>query len=203
MSLVVADRIKLQRLAKDHWIEAQATLCAYERDYKKNRSINQWLRRGTLISAIATALSAATPWTQIVLTSGIITAVMSAIDQAFSPAKQAQAFWECRGKLEGIKRDIISCAIVLDAAPDLAAGMEPLKQIASRLTEVTQLPFDKNLDDDLAAQTAFEDSVLAHLLSECDLEKTEREGGPLPLGLDAPGVIAVRRKRVLPSGARS
>lgn len=107
MALSIKQRLNLYRLARDHWIEAREILSAYERDYRKNKLIGEWMRRGTIASAVATALSTASPWPPLTFVAACCTAALSSAEQVYSPAKSSQSFWECRTQLEGIKKDIV------------------------------------------------------------------------------------------------
>lgn len=196
MPISIDQRLTLYRLARDHWLDAHGTLSAYERDYRKSKSISEWMRKGTLASAIVTALSATAPpsWYLLTVASGILTAALSAIEQAYAPTKSSQAFWECRTQLEGIKRDIVACVITLENATDMASGMEPLNQIAKRLTEGTRVPFDVLPSDKEAAQRIFNGSVLAGMISRYEHEPEQDEDKPAALGFDAPDIVAVSRQ---------
>jgi hypothetical protein len=194
MPISVEQRLTLYGLARDHWLEAHGTLSAYERDYRKNKSVSEWMRRCTLASAVATAVSTATPWQPLTVISGVLTAALSAIEQAYAPSKTSQAFWDCRTQLEGIKKDIVTSVIGMEGASDVATGMGPLNQIAQRLTEGTKMPFDMLQFDRDSAQHAFNNSVLADIISRYEGEP--ELGGDLPtaLGVDAPGIVPVSRK---------
>jgi len=194
MPISIEQRLTLYRLARDHWLEAHGTLSAYERDYRKNKTVSEWMRRGTLASAIATALSTTTPWPPLTVVSGILTAALSAIEQAYAPAKSSQAFWDCRNQLEGVKKDIVSCVIAMESVTDLASGIEPLNQIAKRLTEGTKVPFDVLQTDRDAAQRAFYGSVLAGMISRYEHGPEQDEEKPSALGFDAPDIVVVSRQ---------
>lgn len=193
MPISTEQRLNLYRLARDHWLEAHGTLSAYERDYRKNRLISEWMRRGTLGAAVATALTTATPWAPLTIAAGILTATLSAIEQAYAPGKSSQAFWECRIQLEGIKKDIVTCVIAMENATDLTSGMEPLNQISKRLTEGTKVPFEVLASDKESAQRAFNGSVLASIIGRYEPDADEDDNKPVILGFDAPGIVAVSR----------
>jgi hypothetical protein len=194
MPISTEQRLNLYRLARDHWLEAHGTLSAYERDYRKNRLVSEWVRRGTLASAVATALTTATPWPPLTVAAGILTATLSGIEQAYAPGKSSQAFWDYRTQLEGVKKDIVTCVMAMENATDLVSGMEPLNQIAKRLTEGTKIPFDILQSDQESAQRAFNGSVLAGIIGRYEFEPEFDEDGPAVLGFDAPGIVAVSRK---------
>lgn len=194
MPISTEQRLNLYRLARDHWLEAHGTLSAYERDYRRNRLINEWMRRGTLASAVATALTTATPWPPLTVIAGILTATLSAIEQAYAPGKSSQAFWECRTQLEGIKKDIVTCVIAMENATDLTSGMEPFGQISKRLTEGTKVPFEVLASDRDSAERAFNGSVLAGIIGRYELEPEGDGDAPTILGFDAPDIVAVSRK---------
>lgn len=194
MPISKEQRLTLYKLARDHWLEAHGTLSAYERDYRKNKAVSEWMRRGTLASAVATALSTATPWQPLTIVSGILTAALSAIEQAYAPSKSSQAFWDCRTQLEGIKKDIVTCVIAMESATDLASGMEPLNQIAKRLTEGTKVPFEVLPSDREAAKQALNDSVLAGMISRYEHGEKQDEEKPAALGFDAPDIVMVARQ---------
>lgn len=198
MPISIEQRLTLYRLARDHWLEAHGTLSAYERDYRKNKSVSEWIRRGTLVSAIVTALSTVS-FPQLTAVSGILTAVLSAIEQVYAPSRSSQAFWDCRTQLEGVKKDIVACVIAMESATDIASGMEPLNQIAKRLTEGTQIPFDILPSDRESAQSSFNGSVLAGIISRYEYEPDQDEDKPAALGFDAPDIVIVSRKPSRPS----
>ncbi|MCA3019187.1 MAG: hypothetical protein ING73_06830 [Rhodocyclaceae bacterium] len=194
MPISIEQRLTLYRLSRDHWLEAHATLSAYEREYRTNKSVCVWMRRGTLVSAVLTALSTATPWPPLTVVSGVLTAALSAIEQAYAPARSSQAFWDCRTQLEGIKKDLVVCVIAIESAADMASGMGPINQIATRLTEGTKVPFDVLASDREAAKHAFRDSVLAGIIGRHEQEPNQDEDKPAALGVDAPDVVAVARQ---------
>jgi hypothetical protein len=191
-------RLTLYQLARDHWLEAHRTLFAYERDYRKNRSIGERLRLGTLVCAIITAVSTV-PIISAVLphlttVAGVLTAVLSAIESAYAPAKASQAFWDCRTQLEAIKKDIVTFVIGMSAATDVTPGIEALQQINVRLTDVAKTPFEPLPSDQEEAQRAFKGSVLAGIIDRHEIEPEVDEAVPAALGFDAPDIVAVSRK---------
>lgn len=194
MPISTDQRLNLYRLARDHWLEAHGTLSAYERDYRKNKLISEWMRRGTLASAVVTALSTVTPWPPFTFITGILTAALSAVEQAYAPSKLSQTFWECRIQLEGIKKDIVACIIAMESATDITSGMEPLNQIARRLTEGTKVPFEIQPSDRESAERAFDGSVLAGIIQRHEHEPEPDEEVPAILGFDAPDIVAVSRQ---------
>jgi hypothetical protein len=125
---------------------------------------------------------------------GIVTAILSAAEQAYSPTKLSQTFWECRTQLEGIKKDIVACVIAMESATEIASGVGPLSQIAQRLTEGTKVPFDVLPLDRKAAVEAFNDSVLAGIIHRHEVMPQFDEEAPAVLGFDAPDIIAVSRQ---------
>jgi hypothetical protein len=199
MPISIEQRLTLYRLARDHWLEAHGTLSAYDRDYRKNKTVSEWLRRGTLCTAIVTTASTASPWPPFTVISGALTAILAAAEQAYAPAKASQAFWDCRTQLEGIKKDIVTCVIAMDSATDLVAGIEPLNQIARRLTEGTKLPFAIEASDRETALKAFNDSVIAGMINRYGPEPEQDEELPAALGFDAPEIVMVARQSV-PAG---
>lgn len=196
MPISDAQRLTLYSLARDHWLEAHSTLSAYNRDYKKSKAVSEWLRHGTLASAVVTAASTATPWPPFTVVSGLLTAALTAVETAYAPAKSSKEFWDCKSQLEAIKRDIVACAIAMEGATDLPTGVEPLNQIGKRLTEGMKVPFNISPTDRQSAEQAFKASVLAGLISRYDDSPDEDEGTPEALGFDAPDVVAVARQSV-------
>lgn len=176
-------------------------LCAYDRGYRKNKTVSEWSRWGTLASAIVATLSPAASWPPLTVISGALAALLAAVEQSYSPTKSSQAFWECRTRLEGIKRDIVSCAIAMDIASDLASGMEPLNQISRRIGEGAKVPFEVISTDKEEAQQAFKGSVIAGMIARYEHGPEPDEEMPSSLGFDAPDVVMVARPTAFSSGA--
>lgn len=203
MSISTEQRLQLYHLARDHWLEAHGTLSAYKRDYRKSRLVSEWMRRGSLFSAVATALSTATPWPPLTVIAGSITAILSTVEQIYAPEKSSQIFWECRTQLEGIKKDIVTCVIAMESVSDLTSGMEPLNQISKRLIEGMKVPCDVLTSDRESATIAFNGSVLAAIIGRYELEPEGDEHIPSMLGFDAPDIVAVSRKPSRVLGGRT
>lgn len=211
MQISTAQHQTLLELARDHWLTAECTLVAYERDYRRHKSNAAWAGRGTMVAAMLSGVAASTlfsgpQFSTVAAISSILTAVLAAFERVYDPAKKSQSFWDCRTQLEGIKRDIVSCAIALENVADMASGMDLLNKISTRLTDVAKLPFDVlPTDRDLALQKAG-NSVIASLIARhvpVSQSGSVSQHAPAPLadddrpaalGFDAPGVVAVSRR---------
>tara|TARA_R100001377_G_scaffold85109_1_gene70324 strand:- start:951 stop:1547 length:597 start_codon:yes stop_codon:yes gene_type:complete len=196
MPISIEQRVTLYKLARDHWLEAHCTTLAYEREFQSKKSVSIWMKRGTLAGAILTTLSVVATMPPLTIAAGAITSVLSGIEQTYSPAESSQKLWDCRVQLEGIKRDLVVCAIAIENAEDMASGMDPINQISGRITETTKLPIQILDADRLAARIAFNGSVLAGLINRYDHEPERDEAMPDVLGFDAPDIVAVGRQRI-------
>ena len=114
MPLSPDENARLQRRVTDHWVDAQAIIYAYDRAYKRNRKRSEFLKWGTIISAIATAGSAVIQPQLLSTVSGVLTAGLAASDQAFSPNRNVNELWDSQSKLEAIKRELVDLIDSLD-----------------------------------------------------------------------------------------
>jgi hypothetical protein len=196
MPITTEQLLTLYQLARDQWLGAHAILCAYERDYRRNKNVSEWIQRGTCLSAIATALAAAFVSTDSKLAAipGILTAVLAGFEQLYAPAKKMQTFWDCRTQLDSIKKDLVKTAIAMENVADLAAGMELLNQIDQRLKNEAKVPYEVLQSDHDAAQRAFIGSVLAGMISRYEQAADHDEEKPQALGFDAPGIVIASRQ---------
>ena len=187
----------LYQIAKRYWLEAHSGLHAYDREFRSSKKTSDWLKRSTIASAAITAITAAIPsiaWLTPV--TAIITAVVAAIDQMYAPAANTQKFWQCKTKLEGIKRDLVTCAITLDESKDIFEGTKPFNQIGSQIPEIMTIPTEITDDDKLKAQEQFRSSVIQNLIDRLDDEtETESGSGADLLPDDAPDIVSAVRRR--------
>lgn len=205
MGLSDSQKVYLLNLVKDNWLDAQETLHAYVRIFSVNKKISDWLKIGTFIAAIITALTAAIPallsknpiFIWLTPISGFLTAVLVAAENQFSPTKRTQDTWEYRNQLDTIKRDLSSFPMYLDSFPDLKSAMDALNQIVNRLTNTKKIPMEiKKVDKDLA-QAEYENSAIAKMIlrfASADEDIAEPNDA---LGYDAPGVVEVTRGKML------
>ena len=187
---------RLYGIAKQHWLDAQAALYAYERDFKSSKRTSDWLKKGTIGSAAVTAVSAAVPglpWITSVV--GISTAIIASVDQMYSPNSNVQKYWDCRTQLEGIKKDLVTCASTIDESQDLLVGAEPFTQIGKRIPEIMAIPTDIHDEDRNRAASQFERTVIASLLdrgSDGHAEEVDDMDAPPE---DAPDIVSAYRPR--------
>lgn len=205
MPLSNNDKINLCDVASEHWLSSQAALFAYRRNFEQNRRISKWLSRATLIAAFATAATASInglaafyhaqasgPLKWVAAGSSLLTAAIAAIDQNFAPRAHSQAFWDCKAKLEGIKRELISWAVLIESFDDVQTARVPLDQISSRIDDATKEPVDTDPKDRDLAEEEFVDTALWKI-------RGRYQPAPQPpsfaateaLSFDAPGIIAV------------
>jgi hypothetical protein len=201
MPLTATELVRLYPLVRENWLEAQRIICAYEREFRKNKKISGWLKGGTILSAVATALSPITPIWQVGTVAGVLTAALAAMEQQYSPAKNLQEFWDHRGKLEAIKRELISCVYSIGGAQDFDTGRRIVDQIGAKVTEVAKIPFEITASDRNEAEQKLRDSVLASFVSGESAPANLQDDEPAPIGVDAPDIIPVGRTRIVAAGA--
>lgn len=205
MSLNNTEKSNLCVVAREHWISSQIALTAYLRNFERNRQTSAWLRRATLTTALAAAISAsangvaafyhveaADPLKWVAVASSLLTAAIAAIDQNYAPKKNSQTFWECKAKLEEIKREISSWSIEIDSFSDIKAGRIPLDQISKRMEDATKEPVDHDPKDRNSAEIEFERTALRQIMSRYEGGASATSSkAPEALSFDAPGIIAV------------
>jgi hypothetical protein len=186
-------------LARQSWIEVEATIYAYDREYSRNARIGNALKLATVGSAVGTALSAAYPdagW--LTLGMALLTAGIAAYDQQYAPSKGAQLHWECRTSLDEIKRDISNYSVLLVEATTLAGGAEPFNQVGVRISKAKSVPVQLKITDRERAAQAFIGSFIHVLITRVNADITGaqlEETAELPS--DAPDMIpAVRAAAV-------
>jgi hypothetical protein len=203
MALTSQQKHDLFLVARKHWIEAEATIYAYAREYQRHRRNSDWFKRGTLVAAGLTALSA--PFNGVkalTVTTGVLTALLTACEQAYAPTSNAQRSWACRQQLHAIKDDLVNCAMAVDLADDLTSGVEPFTAIGQRIADVTKdVPFQTLPADTASADQAFKTTVIAGLIVRIGPAASVRApletADDLPVGVpeDAPGLIAASGPR--------
>lgn len=201
MALSLDEWGSLHKLATSRWVEAHVAMSSYERDYRRNRRVGEWLRRGTLCAAVVTAVSPAiaSPTSRPLLTtiSSVLTALLAAAEQLYTPEKRAQTCWECRSALHEIEQQLISAAVGLRGVEDFPSGMKLFEQISARFTTATKVPFEASPHDHQVAKDALARSVLSQIVPSRETDTEIGNENRSALAPDAPDVIAVvRRKRV-------
>jgi hypothetical protein len=162
-------RQALLALARQSWIEAEATVYAYDREYHKVEARSKLLKAITVILAVVTAITAVRPdYHWLTFAAAIITAAVAAFEQQYTPAATAQKFWECRTALEAIKRDIVNYSLVLAEATSFQGGAQPLTQASARIGEAMKVPVRLVDEDKARASSAFAGSMIAVLLARAD-----------------------------------
>lgn len=201
MGLTREQRLNLLSVARDHWLDAQGTSFAYERAFNKAQQTSEVLKLGTIVSAMFTAGSPFVgigPWLTAV--TGLLTAMIAAIEKSYSPAENSKKYWECRAELENVKRDLRTLAITLEEVKALSAGAEPFNQAGRQIGAISQrMAVTLSKADKSRALGDFNGTVIANMISRLNAELTsipldyEDESAELPE--DAPGVVAAYRPR--------
>ena len=199
MSLTDEQLDRLYRIAKQYWLEAQAALHAYDRDFRSAKRTSDWLKRATIGSAALTAVTGAIPavsWLTPLI--GIVTAVTAAVDQMYSPTSNAQRYWECKSELESVKKDLVTCAVTIDESKDMLAGAEPFKQIGLRIPAAMKIPTEITDEDREYALKVFEGTVIDSLLERDEaMEMMGFDDDSASLPEDAPDIVPAFRPRAV------
>ena len=194
MPLTDEDKRDFLRLAREHWIDVECKIYAYERAFRNERRVSIYLKRGTVVSAALTALTtpaaSTAPWLTVV--SGVVTAILAAFDQAFGPEKNAQTYWQCRSDLDAVKNDLSTLAMGIARAQDMGAD-DPFVQIKARIVEIARTPFDVDAQDRTRAGDAFGRTMIASVLLRIGEEPPADDESPAAIASDAPGMVVAFR----------
>lgn len=202
MGLTCEQRLNLLSIARDHWLDAQSTSYAYERAFNKAQQTSEVLKIGTIVSAVLTAGSPFLGFgTWLTTVTGLLTAIIAAMEKSYSPAENSKKYWECRTELDNVKRDLRTLAITLEEVKDLSTGAEPFNQagrqigVVSQRMAVTLSKADKN-----RALGDFNGSVIAAMINRLNIKLSsmspdDEDDAVIELPEDAPGVVAAYRPR--------
>jgi hypothetical protein len=207
MALTLQKRLDLLNLAKEHWIDAESTSYAYEREISFTKKLSDFYRISTILCAGLTTISAGVDvrfqsplggW--FTLGVGVLTTVLAAIEKQLSPTDKYERYLGCRVEIEGVKQDLNSFSITLESVEDLVKG-DPLKQFNQKIIEIKQkmLVLPKDIEKTKARET-FVNGTIGQMILR-DSRKIERIAMPIEeanlaeLPDDAPNIVAVSRSR--------
>jgi Protein of unknown function (DUF4231) len=202
MGLTAQQLHPIYTLAKEDWLRAQSTSSAYERAFRRDGRISNGLKVATIVAALLTAVSTASPslrWATVM--AGVLTAALAAVDQQFSPSKSSQKYWDCCTQLESIKRDLSMVVIAIREAQDLSAATEALSAVTDRLKEATHIPTSINDADRQDAREAFRATTIAQMIDHADTElgfSIQESTASLEMAEDAPDIVPAFRVRTRP-----
>ncbi len=163
ISINAQDKVNLLVLVRDLWLDANAHSHAYDRALRVSKQRSDWLKLGTIVSALLTAATGfvETVWLTVVI--GLLTTALASIERLFLPAETYSKQSECKYKLEGLKRKLTSFSMTLDAVPDLLAGNQSLDNMGNELIDVKREMAVWVSPDDSKPQKMISGEVLWHI----------------------------------------
>lgn len=201
MALSAQQKLDLLSLAKDHWLNAESTACAYERALKSAKQRSEWLKIGTIIAALLTTASGFAGETWVTVVTGLLTTALATAERLYSPTENHQKYWGCRIELFGGKDNLVTFFITLDALDDLMKGAQPLSQFGQQIVAVTQkMPVTSTEEDMRKARDSFQLATMARMIARAETEagfvgEIEQET-MLELPEDAPDVVPAYRPQM-------
>lgn len=202
MSLSTQQKLDLLSIAKEHWINAESTACAYERALKSAKQRSEWLKIGTIVAALLTTASGFANTTWLTVATGLLTTVLATVERLYSPTENHQKYWGCRTDLFGVKENLVTFSITLDVLDDLMKGAQPLTQFAQQIVAITQkMPVTFTDEDMRKAKDSFQFGVMAQKIARAEMEAgfveddEDEQESTLELPEDAPDVIPAYRPR--------
>jgi hypothetical protein len=189
MPLTAPQKQNLFLLAKERWLEAESRLLAYERRFKRKERLSSLMSYVSIIAAVIAAITAQFPNATWFATIGaLITAILTIVDKVLAPAADADRYWNSRSDIDEIKRDLVTAAIQIEVADDLAAGTQPFSEIAKRIAQVTT-PYEVTGEDKTQARESFAGSVISNLLHP--VAPPLDDDTPVEIASDAPGIVPI------------
>jgi hypothetical protein len=201
MAINSQQKLDLLSRARDNWLNAESTALAYERALKSAKQRSEWLKIGTILSALLTTASGFASRPVITIVTGLLTTALATAERLYAPTENYQKYWGCRTELLGVKETLVTFSITIDAVDDLMKGAQPLDQFAQQIVAITQkMPVTTEDGDMHKAREAFRLATMAQMIT-----RAEREAGTfeepeqetmMELPEDAPDVVPAYRPRI-------
>jgi len=180
------------------WRKIQCRICAHKRRRDWEERLGNALNWGTVVSAFITTIVSATTiqthspqWLTAILAG--FTAALVTAEKVFAPTKNIQALWKTQRQLEDAQGDLVILLSSLSQMKSVEEAQKRFAQISRNAGEAISMPLTETAEDRSEANKEFEGSVLHQRLLE--MSSSNQPMGEVVIGDDAPGVIAVGRRR--------
>lgn len=198
MALTPQNKVDLLSSARDIWIDAKSHWYAYGRALESSKKISDWLKIGTILSAVLTTATGFAEYMWLTISTGFMTTVLATVERQYVPTENYLKYSECKADLDGVHMQLNSFSRRLDALKDYAAGDQNLVDLHGECIRIRKdSPITLSSDDKKMAEEEFKTSTIALML---DRAKRELDATlpavvePFPeLPEDALDVVAVSR----------
>jgi hypothetical protein len=204
MTLTPQQQLDLLFVAKDNWISVESDIYAYTRSLKDVTKRSDWLKIGTIVSALLTAATGFLNLTWLTVVTGLVATALATFDRLYALPDNLQKLWSCLNDFDVVKSGLSSFAVQIDSLQTVQQGIQILSQLENEHADAKKLIVVVTLEQDkekaaLAFTGSTIDRIIHRIERDSGMQVEHAEEDMLDLPDDAPGVVAVFRPTANPN----